>query len=615
MLADLVKAGKLPPVEQRLPAEPVVVKPLRKVGKYGGTAYGPSMTHNNANDMQTINCTGLFSFNNDLSQFTPLVASSWKLSSDYKSATITLRKGLKWSDGTTFDANEMMWFFENMVFDKTYTPVTPAWCQQGGQPMKVSKVDDYTVQFDFAVPSPAFYLLQKTSPPIIPWRPRKFFETIHPKFNPNADAQAKAESYQTWQAKFTKYAQSLTNWNYGDMMPEVAVLDPWVTTKLTPNQQLYDRNPYYLAVDTEGNQLPYIDKWQVETYQDLENYNTRTISGDLTLSGHDLLIANYPLLKQNVQKGNYTLLMANSEWGSNVALGFNQCHPDPVIAEIFHDKRFRQAMSVAINRKSINELVFLGLGAARQATMNSSVSFFKQAWADTYAQYDTKLANSLLDQMGLDKKGADGIRLMKDGRPLAFSLEYIAEQAAAKESCDLVVKDWQAVGVKAAAQLRDKTFLQTRLNAAQHDCSGWIIDRALERSFWCEGWGGSKLGPGGSSILTYAKPWQDWLNSGGKTGVEPPQDAKDLATLFNKWQTFAFGTPEYTAAGIAVGDKIADMLYVIGVIGEGPAPVVITNKLENVFSDDVLSGKAKFWFGAAEWYLLPTHAEQWFFKA
>lgn len=612
MLAELVKAGKLPPVEQRLPPQPVVTKPLRKVGKYGGTAYGEGISPEVTHDMQIVNHTGLFDFNNDLSQMTPLVATGFEFSSDYKRCTVFLRKGIKWSDGQPFTADDMIFYFEDMAFDKGYSPVLSRVWQPGGQQMKVTKVDDFTVQFDFAVPNPAFYLIHKSSAPIIAWRPKHYFKNLHPKYNPKADEQAKAEGFQGWAAKFSKHAMAGNN--YGEMLPGVPVLDPWMAVKNTTSQQLYERNPYYFEVDTEGNQLPYIDKWVVELAQNLEVFNARAMSGNLTIAGLNLLLVNYPLLKENAQKGNYSLVTVYAELGADIALAFNQIHPDPVLAEIFRDKRFRQAMSVAINRKEINELVFLGLGTPRQATMHSSVSFFQKRWAEHYAQFDPALANKLLDEMGLDKKGPDGIRLMKNGKPLAFMLEYVPQEGPKKEVSELVVKHWQAVGVKADPQSREKNFLNERQNAQQQDATCWMVDRCLERAFWCEGWSGSKLGPGGSSMVTYAAQWRTWLQSQGKSGVEPPQEAKELVELFDKWQTYPFGSKEYVEAGIKVGDKIADVLYVIGVIGEGPTPVVVSNKLENVFSDDVLSGKTKYWWGAASWFLLPTHAEQWFFK-
>jgi len=172
MLSDLVKAGKLPPVEQRLPAEPVVIKPTRKVGKYGGIAYGEGIDVNVTHDMQIVNTAGLFAFNNDLSVLTPAVASSWKFSADYKTATIVFRKGMKWSDGTPFTTDDVMFFFEDMIFDKGYTPVLPTWCQQGGQPMKVTKVDDNTVQFDFAIPNPASTYCRRQAGRLSPGGPR-----------------------------------------------------------------------------------------------------------------------------------------------------------------------------------------------------------------------------------------------------------------------------------------------------------------------------------------------------------------------------------------------------------------------------------------------------------
>ena len=376
-------------------------------------------------------------------------------------------------------------------------------------------------------------------------------------------------------------------------------------------RQQYERNPYYWKVDSEGNQLPYVDGCTVEYVANLDVANLKAISGEVSVSGLDLLLINFPVIKQSEQSGDYAIKLVYSERGADVAVALNQVHPDPELAKIFGDVRFRQAMSAAINRDEINELVFLGQGTPRQATINESASFFKQEWADNFAKFDTDQANSLLDAMGLDKKNADGVRLRPDGQPLQFLCEYLPQEGPKKQTLELAVKHWAAVGLKVEAAERERAFLLTRLNASQHDMSGWHVDRQLERAAYAYG-STQKLGPGGDSAITWAKPWRDWFISGGQAGTEPPQEAKDLFDAYGQWQQTVMGTPEYEAAGTEVYDQIAKNLWVIGIIGEGPQPVVVKNSLENVFVKD---DTTKLWWGAANWFWLSHAAEQWFFKS
>ncbi len=608
MLAELVQGGSLPPLDQRLPASPLIVEPTNAVGKYGGTLFATGLAPETTNDAQIGAVAGFFHFSDDLSTVTPEVAESFELSDDAKTCTIHLRKGLKWSDGEPFTADDVIFFFEDFQFNTDlYKTLGTNW-QPGGTPMKYSKVDDFTVKFEFGVPNPAFALLHYSGAPIEPFRPKHYAQKYHIKYNPKADDEAKAAGFDNWQAQFkSKIRETL---NYGAQDPEMPVLGPWRSVKIDSQRQYYERNPFYWKVDTEGNQLPYIDKMQVEYTSGLEVTNLKTISGEITISGLDMLLINYPVLKENEQVGDYTVKLVYSERGADVAFALNQIHPDPVVKKIFGDVRFRQALSVAIDRNEVNELVFLGQGVPRQATINESASFFKKEWAESFAQYDVELANKLLDEVGLDKKDAEGIRLRPDGKQFAFMLEYLPHEGPKKETFELVVKYWAAVGLKVEAAARERSFLITRLQANEHDASGWHVDRQLERAAYAYG-STQKLGPGGDSAIMWGKPWRDYFISGGKAGVEPPQEAKDLFEAFSQWQQTSMGTPEYKERGVKVYDLIAKNMWVVGIVGHSPQPVVVKNNLENVFKtgDD-----RKVWWGAANWFWLPNKPWQWFFK-
>lgn len=610
MLAAMVEAGELPPVEERLPAEPVVVEPTNEIGQYGGTLRCAGLAPETTNDCQILTNGALFRFSDDLSEVTPEVAESFEFNEDYTSLTIKLREGIKWSDGMPFTADDVLFYFNYWQLDQDVLPVTSSIWQPGGETVVVTKIDDYTVQFDFAVPNPAFGILHRAGAPERPWLPAHYMEQYHQDFNPDANASAVDAGFDNWQALFIRNSE----WHYGYQDPQKPVIDPWMPVSTDTQGTVYERNPYYYKVDTEGNQLPYIDSMVVEYVSDLEVLNLKAISGEIDIAGLDMLLVNYPVIKQNEETGDYSTILVYSERGADVSLALNQLHPDPVLRNLFSDVRFRQALSAGINRDEINELVFLGQGVPRQATINETASFFKPEWAESYATYDPELANQLLDELGLERR-EDGLRYRPDGEPLSFQLDYLPHEGPKQEVVELVVRYWADLGIQVDAAVRQRSYITTRMNAGAHDMSGWHVDRQLERAAYAYGWEGSKLGPGGNSAVTYARAWRDWLLSDGEQGTEPPQEAKDLAAAFEAWQQTPYGSPEYMEAGEHAYDLVDQNLWMIGIIGQAPQPVIVGNDLHNVFSDAVYSGDETIWWGAANWFWLPHAPEQWYFSS
>jgi peptide/nickel transport system substrate-binding protein len=388
------------------------------------------------------------------------------------------------------------------------------------------------------------------------------------------------------------------------------VLSPWIPISSDSQRQQYERNPYYFKVDTEGNQLPYIDAMTVEYTSNAEVMNLKAVSGELSVAGLDIQLLNYPIIRRGEEAGGYTTKLVYSERGSDVSIALNPLHPDPVLAELFSDVRFRQALSLGIDREEINELVFLGQGTPRQATINETASFFDPAWASHYAEHDVGAANALLDELGLDQRNGQGVRLRRDGVPLSFQLEYLPQEGPKKEVCELVVKHWQELGLQVDAAARERGYLIQRLDAQEQHATAWHVDRVLERPAYAYSLDG-KLGPGGNSITRYAREWQNWFNSDGARGVEPPQDAKELRQAYVDWQKTSMGTPEYEAAAKKVFDLTAETLYVIGTVGQAPQPVIVRNDVGNVFKAD---DDTRLWWGAANWFWHTLQPEQWFIK-
>jgi peptide/nickel transport system substrate-binding protein len=148
MLAEQVKAGKLPAVERRLPAEPLVVKPVHEIGRYGGTwrrAFTGPGDGENGNRLLAVD-KFLF-WDHTGTRISPSVARDWKVSEDGKIVTLFLRRGMRWSDGQPFTADDVVFWYEDLYLDKELVPTPLPEFTVGGKPGRVEKIDDFTFAF------------------------------------------------------------------------------------------------------------------------------------------------------------------------------------------------------------------------------------------------------------------------------------------------------------------------------------------------------------------------------------------------------------------------------------------------------------------------------------
>ena len=147
----------------------------------------------------------------------------------------------------------------------------------------------------------------------------------------------------------------------------------------TGTYRLYERNPYYYEVDTAGNQLPYIDTI-VNNLAGKETIDLKIVSGEADVQAYNTSFANYTLYKESEAAAGYTVYPIPGILGSQLAFGFNLNNEDPALRALFQDVRFRRAMSLAIDRDEMNNAIYFGLATARQATVDPTVSFYKQEW-------------------------------------------------------------------------------------------------------------------------------------------------------------------------------------------------------------------------------------------
>ena len=596
-LAELVKAGKLPPVEERLPEEPKVVTPISEVGQYGGTqrgpAYGPKIGQL---DTEALRRQPLVNWELDLKTISPNILKDYQASPDYKTWTLTLRKGLKYSDGVPLTADDFLFWYEDILQNKDLTPSMPTMWAPNGKLMQMTKVDDYTVKVDFEDSNPNFDLtMVRSYENNTMYAPKHYLQKWHIKYNDKANDVAKEENFETWAQAFLYHVdryQSQQDTNLPD-------ITPWVLSKIDDlGNKYFSRNPYYWAVDTAGNQLPYIDEQVAVMVKDKDVRNLKLIGQELDNAGENPLpLSDFTLYKENEEKGNYKVFLFNNTRGGDVGIALNLTHKDPVLRQIFNDVRFRQAMSMAVNRDEVNQVRAFGKGLIRQATIPPSVSFYEDWMGNYYIEYNVDKANALLDEMGLKWDANKTVRMRPDGKPLEIVMETWEEFAPFAE---MVSEMWTVLGVKTTMKQEERSLWDQRQQANELDASADPYDSVAEPVLRANVM--SRLRPGGD---TQMPAWKDWFGSSGSIGEEPPQDIKDLYALCEKFAVTKPGSEEYMALGKEIATKYTQSLYRIGIY-LGPRVIIFSNKLGNVPSEGTFANDYGFWD--------PYRGDQWYFK-
>src|SRR5215471_9723061 len=413
--AEQVKAGKLPPVEERLPEQPLVVPVVEKIGEYRGVWRRAFLGPADANNDGRVVYDALFRFSPDGAKIEPKIAAGAEASSDFRAWTVALRKGARWSDGAPFTADDVVFWYKDVVLNKDLMAVIPGWLRNSdGTAAVVEKVDPQTIRFSYK--QPATLLLAALANQdggdrtYAVFLPAHYLKKFHPEYakKDDVDKLVQAAGFKTWTELFAAKNAPFEN-------PERPTMGAWVpVTRISDQVFTLRRNPYYVGVDPDGNQLPYIDEVRFTFFADAQALNLAAIAGDLDMQERHILMTNYPVLKENEKNGKYRIITWPTFGGSDAVIAFNQSYKaDPELAKLLASKEFRIALSYATNRDQIKESVFLGLGEARQAIPAPWHPYFPgDEWAKKYTQYKPDEANKMLDAVGLTKKDAQGTRLM-----------------------------------------------------------------------------------------------------------------------------------------------------------------------------------------------------------
>jgi peptide/nickel transport system substrate-binding protein len=532
----------------------------------------------------------LFRYSDNLETVVPDVAKSWEwINDDYTELEISLRKGHKWSDGHPFTASDVVFWWEGIINNEELTPAIPSIYVFGGEPMSIEQVDETTFRVSFAAPAPNILSLWARNP-WPPFAPEHYMTQFIPKFNPDAEKNAEADGY-SWVDKFyTVWYQ----WSslYGIDTPH---LESYVIMSRDTEHRRYVPNPYYFKVDTAGQQLPYPNELNERFIPDVEVRNLAFINGEIDLRMQGVELTDFPVLKENESKGNYRIVTTPSENIGMQSYAWNQTSKDPILREIFSDLRWREAMSIAINREDINEAVYLGLGEPMQVIpVFSGFSWVKPEWLTKWTEYNPDRANQLLDEMGLEKDG-DGWRTRPDGEPLVIYLQY-APQGGPTLIHELNAEFWGDVGVKVELKETTSEAYRTFASANDHDLATWRLSK-ITMVYLSSNPEKSKPVFGDRALSPFTGlPWLDWHESGGAEGEEPPEDIKRLQELADGWTSLLAGSDEWVAYGKEISEIHYENQYLFGIVGNFPFPTYVHNRVGNVPELSIKSSDYYWWF-------------------
>jgi peptide/nickel transport system substrate-binding protein len=569
-----VETGELPPLEERMPAEPTVIEPLEEVGKYGGA-------WNRAGSTLSLNARrggeGLLIYGRDATTLEDNLALEWEVTADGKDFTFNLRKGHSWSSGDAFTVDDIVFWYEDILLNEEVTPTIPKWWAPGEAPGVVEKVDDYTVRFVFDAP-------HGTLPDNMPFRctaivtyPAEYLKQFHVDYADKAELDKMISD-----RGFEQWFQLLGNRRDWHRNPDFPTHAPWqITSEDWTTHAIAERNPYYCKVDTAGNQLPYIDK-VVNAVTDVEMIPMKVVGGEVDKQAWSTAISNYTLYMENREKGDYQVNIWN--YGSSgtcmhVNLARQVEEGDAAgqeKRELLANRDFRIALSKAIDRDKLNTLNYKGLAAP--AIELFPVSVQQDPEVQALYEYDLDESNRILDELGLDQRDSEGMRMMPSGEPLNLLMIGHIAYAVHLDVAEVVSGFWREVGIRGTPDPIPGETWWPKVAAGDVDVVAYEADYTADNKFWLTY--PRSFFPVESSTY-WAPRYGVYYSTGGNEGDEPPPDIQKMHDLYDECLV-TLDLEQRKALTDEAFRMCAINLWPIHTVGSRPEPCIVKNGFRNV---------------------------------
>jgi len=569
--ADQVKDKKLPPLAERLPKTPIVVD---AAGQYGGDIVTLVPRPRDIRYISTFTYTRLVGYDRNL-HLQPDLLEKFE-NEDDRVFTFTLRPGHRWSDGSPFTTEDFRYYWEDVAQNPDLSPAgPPEFMLVNGKPPRFEVLDERTVRYTWDSPNPRF--LPQLAGPLDPgiYRASAYLKQFHAKYADKAalDEKAKQQKLKSWAALHNRMDDMKEQTN-----PALPTLMPWRVMNAAPaNRFIFERNPYYHRVDRQGQQLPYVDRLLMDVSAP-GLFAAKANAGELDLLFRGLSMSDIPVLKEGEKAKGYTTLLWPYARGTELALYPNLNAVDPVWRQLNRDIRFRRALSLGIDRNTLNNALLFGLGTEGNNTIVAESPLFAPELRTANADYDPEKASRLLDEIGLTKRNGAGIRLLPDGRELEIIVETDGESSLVVDGLTLIGEFWREIGVRLFVKPQDRTVLRNRSYAG---LTVMVAAPGLDNAIPTAIMPPTELAPMRQDNYSWPK-WGQYVETKGKNGeqVDIPQ-AQRLLDLYMTWMNTGNRSVQRDVWTEMLRNH-AENQWSIGTISGALQPIVVRNGLQGL---------------------------------
>ncbi len=592
-LAKLVAEGKLPPLEQRLPEHPMVLDYTaegKEVGAYGGSLRMLMDSQKDLGQITVYEYARLLGYGPDI-EMRPDILEAVDVEED-RIFTFHIRKGHHWSDGHLLTSEDFRYYWDDMLHDAELgREGMPRELIVNGEEGKFEVIDDLTFRYSWSKPNKAFLPALAAPSPLYIYRPAHYMKQFHAKYADPATLAKLVEEAKVdgWAALHTRMQRQRRPEN-----PNLPTLQPWMNVTAPPSSRfVFERNPYFHRVDPAGNQLPYIDRILMDVVA-ADVIPAKTGAGESDLQARFLRFDNYTFLKEAEEQNGFNTYLWSTGKGSQIALFPNLNAQDVVWRGLMRDVRFRRALSVAIDRDEINEVIYFGLATPSANTVMPESPLFKEEYRDAWSHLDIDLANKLLDEAGLGARDSDSVRLLPDGRRAEITVESSGESTEETDVLELIADQWAKVGLKTFIRGSQRDIFRRRAYGGETLISVFSgMDNAIANSEMSP----QEMAPTAQPQLQWPK-WGEYFDTQGKAGE--PIDMPEAQAQMDRYKAWLVATSRDQQRAIwhEMLANYTDQVFTIGTVNNTRQPVVVSRKLRNVPEEAIWTWEPTAYFGA-----------------
>ena len=589
---DQLASGELPPLNERIPETPLLMDAAlgnKTPGEYGGEMTMLMAKDKDIRRMVVYGYARLVGYNENLQLIADIVESFEN--NENKEFIFHLRKGHRWSDGHPFTAEDFKFYWEDVANNKDLSPFGPSKSLLvNGELPQVEFPDNHTVIYRWAAPNP-YFLTEIAGPrPLFIYQPKHYLKKYHPNYTDpeKLDEKAKESGKRNWAGYYLKKARQ-----YKLSNPKLPSLQPWINTVKPPAERyVFKRNPYFHRVDINGRQMPYINEVLINIVSG-SLIPAKSGSGDSDLQGHYLRLDNYTFLKEGEKRNDYDVRLWRSINGAHKALYPNLNSTDPVWRKLVRDARFRQALSLGVDRHEINQVVYFGLTNESNNTVLPDCPFHDIELQQRWAVYDPQQANQLLDEVGLSKRNKKGLRLREDGEPLEIIIHTSGESTEETDILELIHDSWLKLGIKIYTKPSQREVFRERIFSGAAMMSIWS---GIENGLPTANMSPHELAPTRQDQFQWPK-WGQYYETKGEVGEAPDmEEAIQLFELNDAWRR-STDLQEREQIWTSMLKTFCEQVYSIGIINSVPQPIVVNRSLRNVPEQAIYAWLPTAYFG------------------